>query len=90
VLLARVHLHRRSDQVSDDHERAHANESCHADGEQKPDKLNSLGADAKAAHLFVCQTACICGRQCSATLPALKPSFYKLDRSADVFSWDPV
>jgi len=25
-------------------------------------------------------------------MPALKPSFYnyKLDRSADVFSWDPV
>jgi hypothetical protein len=23
-------------------------------------------------------------------MPALKASFYKLDRSADVFSWDPV
>jgi hypothetical protein len=23
-------------------------------------------------------------------MPALKPSFYKLDRSADVFSWDPI
>ncbi|MES2027662.1 MAG: SDR family oxidoreductase [Pseudomonadota bacterium] len=23
-------------------------------------------------------------------MPALKPSFYKLDRSADIFSWDPV
>ena len=23
-------------------------------------------------------------------IPALKPSFYKLDRSADVFSWDPI
>jgi hypothetical protein len=23
-------------------------------------------------------------------LPALKPSFAPLDRSADVFSWDPV
>jgi hypothetical protein len=23
-------------------------------------------------------------------MPALKGSFYKLDRSADVFSWDPV
>jgi hypothetical protein len=23
-------------------------------------------------------------------MPALKPSFYKLDRSADVFNWDPI
>jgi len=23
-------------------------------------------------------------------MPALKPSFYKLDRSADIFSWDPI
>ncbi len=23
-------------------------------------------------------------------MPALRPHFYKLDRSADVFSWDPV
>ena len=23
-------------------------------------------------------------------MPALKPSFYKLDRSQDVFDWDPV
>jgi hypothetical protein len=23
-------------------------------------------------------------------MPALKASFYKLDRSADVFSWDPI
>ena len=23
-------------------------------------------------------------------MPALKPSFYKLDRSADVFAWDPI
>ena len=23
-------------------------------------------------------------------MPALKPSFYKLDRSADIFPWDPV
>ena len=35
--------------------------------------------------------------QCSSTesiadrvMPALKPSFYKLDRSQDVFDWDPV
>ena len=26
----------------------------------------------------------------SHALPALKASFYPLDRSADVFSWDPV
>ena len=26
----------------------------------------------------------------SHALPALKASFYDLDRSADVFSWDPV
>jgi hypothetical protein len=23
-------------------------------------------------------------------MPALKPSFYKLDRSADIFSWDAI
>jgi hypothetical protein len=23
-------------------------------------------------------------------MPALKPSFYKLDRSADVFNWDAI
>ena len=26
----------------------------------------------------------------SHAIPALKASFYKLDRSADVFSWDPI
>ena len=23
-------------------------------------------------------------------MPALRPSFYKLDRSADMFNWDPI
>jgi len=31
-----------------------------------------------------------CETIASQAIPALKPSFYPLDRSADVFSWDPV
>ena len=42
-----VHLHR---QISDDQECAYANESCQADGEQKPKKFNLFGAEVKAAH----------------------------------------
>ena len=34
---------RRVDQVSDEQECAHANESCQADGEQKPDEFDLLG-----------------------------------------------
>jgi hypothetical protein len=43
-------LQRRADQVSDDNECAHANESRQADRKQKPDKFNLLGVEVKDAH----------------------------------------
>ena len=63
-----VHLHRRADQVSEDHECAHANESRQADGEQKPDKFNLLGAEVKAPHCSSAQTAAFALGKHSATL----------------------
>ena len=58
---------RRVDQVSDEQECAHANESCQADGEQKPDEFNLLGAEVEAAHRSPARTA-FCSRQYSPTL----------------------
>jgi hypothetical protein len=48
--LACIRLLVQADQVSDDNECAHANESRHADREQDPDKFNLFGVEVKDAH----------------------------------------
>jgi len=47
-----VQLRRQANRVSYEQESAHGNKCGHADGEQSPKKMNLLGAEVEAAHLF--------------------------------------
>ena len=57
-------LRRQADQISYEHECANGNKSGYADGEQSPKKMNPLGAEVKAAHLFRSRSYLLpaCGR----------------------------
>ena len=59
-----VQLRRQTNQVSYKHECAHGNKSSYADGEQSPKKMNPLGAEVEAAHLFRSRSYLLpaCGR----------------------------